>query len=43
MPLKAKPIYIIKPDEQYYCHNSFVPYYYKEELKEKELDNGDRL
>ena len=35
MPLKAKPIYIIRPDEQRYCGPGFVPYYYKEELKEK--------
>lgn len=35
MPLKSKPIYIIKPDEQWHCGPSFVPYYYEEELKEK--------
>lgn len=35
MSLVAKPIYIIKPDEQWHCGQGFVPYYYKEELKEK--------
>lgn len=35
MSLKSKPIYIIRPDEQYYCGPGFVPYYYQEELKEK--------
>ena len=35
MPLKAKPIFIIRPDEQRYCGPGFVPYYYLEELKEK--------
>lgn len=34
MPLKSKPIYIIKPDEQYHCNPGFVPYYYEEELKD---------
>lgn len=33
--IKAKPIYIIRPDEQYYCGPGFVPYYYEEELREK--------
>ena len=32
MPLKGKPIYILKPDEEMYCGDGFVPYYYKEEL-----------
>lgn len=32
MPLKAKPIYIIRPDETYYCGPGFVPYYYEDEL-----------
>ena len=35
MPLKAKPIYIIEPDRQWHCGQGFVPYYYKDELKEK--------
>lgn len=34
MPLKSKPIYIIKPDELMYCGDGFVPYYFEEELKE---------
>lgn len=34
MPLKSKPIYIIRPNEQQYCSPGPVPYYYKEELKE---------
>ena len=38
MPLKSKPVYILRPDETY-CHGpGFVPYYYKEELKEKGLE-----
>lgn len=32
MSLKAKPIYIIRPDEQQYCSPGPVPYYYKDEL-----------
>lgn len=35
MPLKSKPIYIIRPDFEAYCGSGFVPYYYEEELKEK--------
>ena len=35
MPLKSEPIYIIRPDDTYYCGPGFIPYYYKEELKEK--------
>lgn len=35
MSLRAKPIYVIRPAEQYYCGPGFVPYYYLEELKEK--------
>lgn len=35
MPLRSKPIYIIEPDKQWRCGPSFVPYYYKDELKEK--------
>lgn len=35
MPLRSKPIYIVKPTERYYCGPNFVPYYYLEELKEK--------
>ena len=34
MSLKAKPIYIIRPDQQFYCGPAFVPYYYKDELKD---------
>lgn len=35
MPLKSRPIYIIEPDRQWRCGGEgFVPYYYKEELKE---------
>lgn len=30
--LKSKPIYILRPDETYYCGPGFVPYYYKDEL-----------
>ena len=37
MPLKNKPIYILKPDEQFYCGPGFTPYYYGEELKEMGL------
>lgn len=37
MSLKSKPIYIIKPDEQWYCGQGFVPYYYPEELKDSGL------
>lgn len=37
MALKAKPIYIIRPNDQYDCGPGFVPYYYEEELKEKGL------
>ena len=33
MSLKSKPIYIIKPDETYYCGPGFVPYYYPDELE----------
>ena len=36
MPLKSKPVYIIRPDEQYYCGPGFVPYYYEDELKNAE-------
>ena len=32
MSLKAKPIYIVRPDEHWHCGQGFVPYYYKEEL-----------
>lgn len=35
MSIKARPIYILRPDETYYCGPGFVPYYYEEELKEK--------
>lgn len=35
MPLKSKPIFIIKPDMERYCGPGFIPYYYPEELKEK--------
>lgn len=35
MPLRAKPIYIIDPNGEYYCGPGFVPYYYEDELKEK--------
>lgn len=35
MPLKSKPIYIIRPDEEFHCGSGFVPYYYEDELKEK--------
>lgn len=35
MPLRSEPIYIIRPDEEYYCGPGFTPYYYKHELKEK--------
>lgn len=35
MALNSKPIYIIRPDETYYCGPRFVPYYYKDELNEK--------
>ena len=31
----GKPIYILEPDRHYHCGSSFVPYYYKDELKEK--------
>lgn len=34
MPLSSNPIYIIRPDDQRLCGPGFVPYYYKEELKE---------
>ena len=37
MPLKSKPIYILRPNQEYYCGPGFVPYYYKDEL-EKEGD-----
>lgn len=37
MVLKAKPIYIIKPDEQFHCGAGPTPYYYLEELKEMGL------
>ena len=40
MPLRSKPIYIMRPDETYYCGPGFVPYYYQEELKEKGINNG---
>lgn len=33
--IKSRPIYILRPDETYYCGPGFVPYYYKDELKEK--------
>lgn len=33
MSVKSKPIYIMRPDETYYCGPGFVPYYYKEEIK----------
>lgn len=36
MPSKSKPIYIIKPDQQYYCGPGFVPYFYKDELEKGE-------
>lgn len=35
MPLKAKPIYVLRPDDYRVCGPGFVPYYYEEELKEK--------
>ena len=35
MPLKSKPIYILRPDEACCYGSGFVSYYYKEELKEK--------
>lgn len=35
MPLRAKPIFIIRPDDEYYRGPGFVPYYFLEELKEK--------
>lgn len=35
MSLKSKPIYIIRPNQEYYCGPGFVPYYYQDELKEK--------
>lgn len=35
MALKSEPIFIVRPDEAFYCGPGFVPYYYKEELKEK--------
>lgn len=38
MALKGKPIYIIEPNKQWYCGPGFVPYYYKEELKEKGIE-----
>ncbi len=34
MPLKSKPIYIIRPNEEMCCGDGFVPYYYEEELKD---------
>lgn len=40
MPLKSKPVYILRPDETYYCGPRLVPYYYKDELKEKGANNG---
>ena len=33
MPLKSKPIYIWRPDLETCCGASFIPYYYKEEIK----------
>lgn len=36
MPLKSKPVYILHPDETYYCGPGFVPYFYKEELEDKD-------
>lgn len=36
MPLKSKPVYILHPDETYYCGPGFVPYFYKEELEGKD-------
>jgi len=38
MALKSKPIYVMRPDEAYYCGPGFVPYYYKEEIK----NEGDK-
>ncbi len=35
MPLKSKPIYIIKPVQEFYHGNGFVPYYYQDELEDK--------
>lgn len=35
MSLKSEPIYILRPDEAYYCGPGFVPYYYEKELKKK--------
>lgn len=32
MPLKSKPIYIMRPDMEGHCGAGFIPYYYEEEL-----------
>lgn len=34
MPLRSKPIYIIRPDLEAYCSPGCVKYYYEEELKD---------
>jgi len=36
MPLKSKPIYIIRPDWEAYCGNGYIKYFYEDELKDKE-------
>ena len=35
MALRSKPIYIIEPVKHWHCGQGFIPYYYKDELKEK--------
>ena len=35
---KGKPIYFIRPDREYCCGLDCIPYFYKEELKEKGIE-----
>lgn len=37
MPLCSKPVYIKRPDWEAYCGTGFVPYYYADELKERNI------
>ncbi len=34
MPLKSKPIYIVKPFEEMRKGCGFIPYFYEEELRD---------
>lgn len=37
MPLHSKPVFIERPDLEMYCGAGFIPYYYADELKERNI------